>query len=237
MKQLRRQPFTLIEVLIGLGLMALLIGILMGSYREIAQINQEVSSTRQAILDPLYVHKRLGETLGRAVMHPEMAGAKEFFFTSSSRDKSPSLVFTYNQGVDLDPAYCGLVLARLYVSDEGHLSLAIWPIRSIEEPAPSSFRVEVLLEDVEAWSCAFYQPPSPEDVPIDLSDIEMGREKTTPQPRWQEEWPMTHRELPAMVRLSIRLRASTEMMQEFTLTYPLVQSNKEVTFVKTKRGS
>lgn len=237
MRRLKKHPFTLIEVLVGLTLTALLVGILTGSYREIAKINQEVASTRQAIMAPLYVHKRLGETLARAVMHPEAAGAKEFFFTSVLGDKSPSLVFTYNQGVDMNPAYCGIVLARLYVTDEGHLTLASWPITSLEEPTPTSSRVEVLLEGVKTWSLAFYQPPPIGTMPVDVQEIEMGREKTTPQPRWQEAWPITHQELPAMVRLDLTLHSENSGNQELSLTYPLVQSNKEVTFAKTKRGA
>ena len=234
---MRRQHFTLIEVLIGLVLAAMLIGILLGAYRQVTIINKEISVARAKVMTPTYLHKRLSETLTRATMTPSSVGVNSFFFTTDPLrgiHNGPSLVFTYNNGIDPDPNYCGAVLARLYATQQGLLCLATWPMDSQVESQPFSSRVEILCDQVSSWSLEMYQPPDPEQKPISPPSIELGKDKTKPLPRWQTSWPLSHKELPAMVKVTVTRGLPKETPRIITLTYQIPEANKEVTFVQDR---
>lgn len=162
-----KRHFTLLETLIALGITMLILSTLTFFYRQIDAINSQVEKVQDNSFRMRYVENRLAAILPNAVS--EADEKKDFFFytTSSSisfgMQGSPTLLFTYDNGVKLDKPFSNHVLGRLYLDSDGNLCLATWPSPSrwVEGVTPP-MKKEVLLEGVRELNLGFFVAPDRE---------------------------------------------------------------------------
>lgn len=167
MHKTTKRHFTLLETLIALGITMIILSTLTFFYRQIDAINSQVEIVQKSSFRMRYVENRLAAILPNAVS--EADEKKDFFFytTSSSisyaMQGSPTLLFTYDNGVKLDKLFSNHVLGRLFLDSDGNLCLATWPSpnRWIEGAAPP-MKKEVLLERVKELSFGFFVAPDRE---------------------------------------------------------------------------
>ena len=175
--------FTLLELLIGMGLAVMLLSTLSYFYLQVEMLNTEAERTQKESFELRHVENRLAKILPYTLSERELK--KHFYFFTSQGEgmfKNPSLLFTFYNGVKLSSPFANDVLGRLYLDDEKkQLCLATWPSpKRWETGTTPPMAMEVLLDDVESLSFQFYVAPKK-----DRSKV--VEQKKTAQERQREE--------------------------------------------------
>jgi len=200
----RRQAMTLLEVLIASVLTMLLLSTLTYLYREVQVINTQIEKVQKEQFQRAYVQKRLSTVIPK-IIAPISQNNDFFFYTSSSwdgltKDGAPSLVLTFDHGVNLDKDHASNVIGRIFLDPQGNLCLATWPSPKRWEPGRQpSMKKEILLSNVHSLSFEFYVPPErARDLLVKGEEI-----KAIPANSWHKEWRQEYRALPPMMRLHV----------------------------------
>lgn len=230
-KRINRRRITLIEVLIAMALTMMIMTTLAYFYRQIDQINQETEIQQEKLFGQLYLSTRLSDVIPK-IVSPSNEKKDFYFFQTNSgntfmKEGSPNLVFTFDNGVKLDPQFSNHVLGRLFVDKRNRLCLAVWPSPyRWEEFHPPSIKCEVLEENIAELEFEFYIPPK-RDLETVWKQAKMNVKIPEGFPQseageWLKEWPASYEQLPAMLKLNMK---STVTGKPFTLTFPLPNSN------------
>lgn len=238
MMRLRSAYFTLIEVMIAFSLVSILITMLMGFYWQMNVLQVESDQLRRESFQLRFLQSRLSEVLSRAVPPSPLPTAQdlvwdpatkkepkipEAFFYVSERDEagvlaSPSLVFSYDNGKDLDPLFCGVVLARIFCVEKdkkGQLWLITWPRPSCSVNT-SLARRELLMPNVRRIQIECYQPPTRvEQIPVVAAasttpatgapPATQEIPESPPENTWVRFWRVGYRKLPAIIKIVVSL--------------------------------
>lgn len=221
---IRKRHFTLLEVLIATGLTVLVLTTLTFFYQQITLLNIKVDNLQQKAFKMLYVENRLTNTLTHSVSETK---DDFFFFTDVDRvpgikPETPSLIFTFDNGVKLDYRFSNHVLARLYLNENGQLTLVKWPSpRRWEEHELPPVHKEILIDNIKDLSFAFFIPPTPERE-IQAEEQQKGRELDSPESRgrWIPEWKREFQHLPAIVNITL----TSEDDKQVRFAFPLPHS-------------
>lgn len=230
LKSKQRHFLTLIEVLIAIGLVAVLLTTLLGIYSYVDKMHKEIRLAEQTNFRLLYVQFRLAEVLPNAIKKEKKADQKEaddfYFYTTTTQFKktSASLVFTFDNGIST-PEFSNHVIGRLYIDAENRLCLATWPSISRNSSPSPPMRKEVLLEGVEDIFFAFYIAPKEEGKIIDP-------EAAKRYGVWHAEWPVEgvkpeEVSLPPLMRLYVRLVGSKKEKNMPDLSFAFMLPNSE----------
>lgn len=229
--------FTLLEMMIAFALVSILVATLMGFYWQLTKMQSEGQQLRQEAFQARYLQSRLAEVLTHAVVTDNKQFPDTFFFISQLGELNVyapgSLVFSYNHGLDLNPKFCNEVLARLYrVESEGRgqLWLATWPRPSCSSD-PKLVRRELLMDNVDSLSFSLYEPPQQEALSPETPGQTLTPGIDLPSyDKWQEIWPITYEDVPALVKLTLRLakRPNESEGRELTYYFPLPHSEKPI---------
>lgn len=248
---------TLLETLIALGITMLVLSTLTFFYRQIDAINSQVEKVQKESFAMRYVENRLAAVLPNSVS--ETDSKKDFFFftTTSSftfaKQGSPTLLFTYDNGVKLDKLFSNHVLGRLFLDSENNLCLATWPSPSRwTEGVNPPMKKEVLLEGVKELSFGFFvaperdwqlsesaKPPDQKAPPVQQKDkpptaSTQGTAQTaptvvvkpTPEGQWLPTWSYEYLQLPAMVRVQVTRLDETVRF----FVFPLPECQRQVVY-------
>lgn len=167
--RVKRSFVTLIETLIAMAILAVLLTIIFGFFRELSIMSQTTEQKQKESFQMRYLESRFASIFERIVN--ENAKARTFFFYTqppNSFSISTSLIFTFDNGIRKDPRFSGDILARLYLDKNSkkqsefrdssyNLVLAMWPLH-IENPEDYLVK-EVLLEGVRELDFEFYAAP------------------------------------------------------------------------------
>ena len=121
------------------------------------------------------------------------------------QEKQESLIVSFDNGIDPDPAFSGIVTGRIYLDASHNLCLATWPIASQHS---QSWRKEVLLTQVEKYSWQF------------LGEIQKAHPKilpVTPQWGWHPHWPQERSDRPSWLLFTVY---QDKLPLEFTFRLP-----------------
>lgn len=227
---LKRRLFTLLELLVALGLMLIILMSLGFFYYELEMINAEGDKLQKQSFRQRYLENRLANVLPHAnaidgYVQPGTKKTDSLFFTSKEagpgiKPGSPNLIFTFDNGINYEKLLSNLVIGRLYLDEAGNLTLAVWPLPSRwPKVGLPQVKQEVLMEQVESIQFAFYVPPDPatEDQ-IRSKPIQGKAQYMEPEPKgsWITDWRTEYHRLPAMIRLIVTYR---EGDSEKTATY------------------
>lgn len=220
---------TLLEVLIAFSLTALLLLLLMFFYRDQDYVNVKLDKQEQEAFRMMYVENRLSQILPKTVSSYDVKH-DFYFFTSSDangvlKPGLPSLVFTFDNGNELDKSFSNHVLARLYVDKSNRLSLATLPSPNRWEGEHAlSMKQEILMEDVEDLQFEFYVPPEKDRKIILEQAKSKGAQKIgetlpeiLPKNHWHQLWKPDYKQLPAIVRINVALKSGLKMKYAFPL--------------------
>lgn len=247
----RKSYMTLLETLIAISLLSILLVFVFGFFRELSELTRLSEKSQKESFQMRYLESRLGFIFERLVNENENRGKRNssntrtfYFYTQPALQdfsQSPSLIFTFNNEVRLDPTFSGDVLARLYVDLDHRLCLAIWPLHVSQ---PHQFlQEEVLLDQVANVSYSFYA--APERVQNDKAIITGGKidtEKKTPEKdKWQPEWALSYEQMPSIMKITVQLAKNSEGLkqidrgakiesQDLTLAFVLPSSENTVNY-------
>lgn len=204
----RRRPFTLLEVLIALGLTMMILTFLLLAYAQSEKISSGWREVEKKEFSKIFLQHRLGEIF----RHLEEADQeKKFFFTTEevpgvTLPASPVLVFSYDNGFIRDPALSNSVLGALFVDIHGALNLLTWPQRELwGDLQVPPFHREVLIENLSTIQLEFFQM------------------KDNKEAGWiKDGWSKEMKELPGAIRLTVVKKE--ESPQTFFFPVPKILS-------------
>lgn len=217
MKVKRRSFMTLLETLIAVSLLSVLLVIVFGFFRELSVLTQMSEKVQKESFQLRYVETRLAFIFERIVN--EKANDRTFYFYNQPPNRnfsnSPSLVFTFDNEVRLNPHLSGDVLARLFVDLDHRLCLVTWPLH-MEQPH-QYMQEEVLMENVVSLTFDFYA--APEKI-TNKKATNPGNQQSTEQKdtqperdKWQTEWPKTHQQMPSIIKLELQIAKNPEALE------------------------
>lgn len=239
MKIKRFLPFTLIEVLVSMGLAMGLLIALMGFYSYVAYLGKLGKEREQQTFETLYLQSRLSELLPQAVPLYTLAKNKkkdaksDFNFFTTTLNGSPSLTFLFSGGASNHPLFSGNCLGRLYVNENKQLCFALFPSPSrwnFSGEVPT--RIEILSEGVERIEFAFFVPPEAnrEEMWSNLKVPGVKKEGEVAHlplsgGQWVFEWRNDYKKLPSLVRLEI-----VKNKEKIKLVYPVIKSEYMIVY-------
>jgi hypothetical protein len=190
----RKQPLTLLEVIIALSLTSIVLFFLFGFYRDITLGNVEAEKMQEKFFAREKVQMRLMQLFSDLLPEGE---PRAFFYTESAQDgRGMKLFASFNNGMDSDSLFSGAVSGELFLASNKNLELHFFPIREEKKE-----RVEVLLENVHKISFKFF-------------DIE--------KKIWKDQWEKKSASFPAMIEIFIEQEKHEPL--KFAFFLPAAQS-------------
>lgn len=208
----KKRTFILFEILIALSLTAVLLTFLFSFFVESARIEKKLDTARMAVSNRAHLQTRLQTVFGS--LDPNGLYTQQF-----EKEKNLSLIATFNNGIDPDPAYSGSILSRIFLDEEKNLCLVTWPLDQESHP----WRKEVLLAHVEHFEFEF----------LGENGAHKGKEKIrpiTPNLAWRSHWEGKN---PSIIRLKVREEKQKEPLQ---FAFLLLTTDFLVTYAGRKTG-
>lgn len=144
---MKKRPISLVEVMIGIALTALLLTVLFSSFRELMQMNSQMAKMRQDKQWEYVLNVRLNQIF-------EGVRSDALFMTEPYRDISPkALHFVFDHGLDSDPKFCRELEGFLFVNKDNELCLILQSKEGKE-------REEVFAKNCSNYSMQFFDPLS-----------------------------------------------------------------------------
>lgn len=208
----------LLEILIALSLTAILLTFLFSFFVESAKIEKKLDQARMATSARTHLQTRLQNILSSI----SIGVADGSLYTKQfEKEKFPSLVTIFDNGIDPDPAYSGSITGRIYLDEEKNLCLATWPL---DENKNRPWRKEILLSHIDGFEFEFLGKKSA---------TEHGKKEKikpiTPNLAWRTAWPKTPEEVPSIIRLSVQ-----QKKQNLYFAFLLPSSEPFVTYEERK---
>ncbi len=237
--RMQRRAFTLIEVIVSMGLAMGVLVTLMGFYAYVSYLGKLGKNQEKMVFQTLYIQSRLSEVLPQAVPSYEAGKDEkkeiksEYNFFSTHINGMPSLTFLFSGGASTDPLFSGNCLGRLYVNTHRQFCFATFPSPlQWHQASEIPLKMEILLEGVDSVNFAFFVPL---EVKRDLmweslSIARAGKTKADPiaglpQGQWVAEWQNDYRKIPPLVRLEVVKGKDT-----IKFVYPLPKSEYMVVY-------
>lgn len=188
-----KKNFLLLEILIALSLMATMISLLFSFMVQSLRVEKKMEKARFAILERQNLHIRLQDLL--TSLSPGN-GLPALYSQKFPKEENESLVVFFDNGIDPDPLYSGIVRGRIYIDETHNLCLVYWPL---EEEKRRLWRKEILLSNVSKISLQFLGTGEISDMP--------GHPK--PKAVWDLFWPKEKTELPSLIRITLKQKETT----------------------------
>ncbi len=218
MRSEKKRCLILFELLIALSLIAILLTFLFSFFVETAKLEKKLETARTAISNRGHLQTRLQHVFSAI----DRGGSEPFLYTEVfEKEKTPSLVLLFDNGIDPDPAYSGTVLGRIYLDDENNLSLASWPNQK-EKKSP--WRKEVLLPHVKSFQFEFLGDRNNPEKKEAIKTI-------TPNLAWRTVWGKSQMQLPSLIRLEVEEKNEKEPLH---FAYLLPASNLYISYLGGK---
>lgn len=220
MKQKKRTAI-LLELLIALSLTAMLLTFLFSFLVESSKIEKKLDQARMAITARGHLQTRLQSILS-SVSHHSLEAS--LYTDTFDKEKQPSLVAYFDNGIDPDPAFSGAVLGRLFLDESHNLSLAIWPL---DKNKAHLWRNEILMSGIESYEFAFLGRNSAPE--------QKKKEKIEPINgafAWRSLWAKSESRVPSMIRLTLQEERAKEPLR---FAFILPQPDGLVTYSEAKR--
>lgn len=148
MLQHRKANFTLLEVLIALGLTLLILTTLLSAYLNAERTSLWWQKEEKEQFTLRFFTHRLTEVFNHLA---EIDQNKSFFLTTES-----GLIFSYDNGASFDRLFSGPVLGRLFIDPRGDLYLITWPEKELwGDSGIPPFHREVLMKGVASMQLSF----------------------------------------------------------------------------------
>lgn len=141
----KQRPYILLELMIALGLTAILLSLLFRFFAGSVKLDQKISEARSALYQRQHFQTRISSLLNSIAPRSSIAPSPGSSFYTLN-EKIPSLVAIFDNGIDPDPLFSGPILGKIYIDAGSNLTLALWPL---EKTGKNLYRKEILLSGVE----------------------------------------------------------------------------------------
>lgn len=219
MKIYKRCYFTMIEILVAMGLAMGVLIALMGFYSYVAYIGKMGKDLEKKTFDTLYLQTRLSDLIPQSIPYYKSTKSRkkdqeletDYNFFTSNGNGSPSLTFLFENKTSNNSMFSGKSLGRVYVNEKKQLSFALFPSPMRWNTAGEvPVKIEILAEDVDSIKWSFFTPleANRDEMWQDMKIPKNGKEGETKAPeyppgQWVTEWKNDYLKLPPLVRLEI----------------------------------
>ncbi|MBS0654345.1 MAG: hypothetical protein JSR46_01080 [Verrucomicrobia bacterium] len=203
-------PFILVDVIIATSLFAILLAVMFGIFLRYSQANQFLKTQRLDCEKLLVVQSKLQNIFDR--YQDKMDKEHYFYIEESKSGGSPSLIFTFDNGIDVDPQFSGDRLGKLYVASDA-LRFAYWPRGKNLDTIPVNMREEILLKEVTSLQIELFARAQPQ---VESKKNEKEEQKVI-EGRWLTKWPMEYKRYPSLVKLTCRRTSGKDILFWFFL--------------------
>ncbi len=180
----KKRPFILFEILIGLSLLSVLLSILFSFFTSSAKLQLRLERAENDLLMRQHLQTRLQSILTSIIPPKSLEGQVSLYTLQADKDLDPSLIVTFDNGIDPDPAFSGAILGRIFLK-ENQLCLAMWPSEKKKGEIPT-VRREVLMEGVTSFTFRFLARNIDETI------------------EWKREWPKEKKGgIPSLILLEL----------------------------------
>lgn len=179
---IRKKPFLLFEILVALSLMATLVSVLFSFMVQSMSVEEKIERARKCILERQSLQIRFQDLL--TTLAPHSGGPPLYTIPFSSKEPM-SLIATFDNGIDPDPSFSGIVTARIYVDENKNLCLVYWPLDYAQ--GNRSWRKEILLSNVTDFSFNFLKLDPKKNSVI-----------------WDSSWAKSNLQPPSLIRMSCK---------------------------------
>lgn len=195
---LQKRSVTLIELLIGCSLLAVLLSLVFGMWRELNLGQKAIDAERELVGERIRFEATLDQLLLKAIPMKKEEGV--CFYT----DSDGGLVFLSQVGANLDPLFVDQVLCKLHCVG-GDFVIDQWPDPERHGVFPQQMRREILLKGGQDLSWSFFAPPNPNLV-IETPMVGIGIEDVEQQAptRWSLVWRPGYKKIPLFLRLQLK---------------------------------
>ncbi len=195
---LRKRSVTLIELLIGCALLAVLISLVFGIWGELNKGHKKIDDERDLLWEKVKLEASLDQLLLKIVPLKNEEGVG--FYT----DSEGGLVFISQVGASVDPLFVDQVLCKLHCV-EGDFVVDQWPDPERLGVFPKEMRRLILLEGVSETVWEFFVPPN-RNIVIETPQIGIGKE--TEEQRaptgWSSSWKPGYKKIPVLLKLTLQ---------------------------------
>lgn len=151
-----KRHFTLLEVLISLGLTLIIFSFFLAAYFQAQKLGSLTKNQEAKIYSQNLLEQRLEEVF----LHlPTIDQKTKMFFTNQSSSLlKNSLILSYQNGVVVSSAYSGEAVGEIGVDEENNLILLTWPEEIVTDKKMGILfpHKDVLFNDVQMISWRFY---------------------------------------------------------------------------------
>lgn len=189
----RLRYFSLLEVMIALGLTLMIFTVLLGAYLSAERSALSWQKEEEAYFPQRYLQHRLEDVFRH--LTTKIDQQNNYFFSTPPSSlfltDTPSLIFSYDNGILLDPRLSGEVLGRLFIDLEGNLTLLTLPSREIwKEGINPPSHAEILMRGVRGLQFEFYHLPQDQN--------------STGAKDWKSDgWNKELKYLPAIIKMTL----------------------------------
>lgn len=174
-------------MVIAIGLTALLLTILFRFLVSNSTFEKKVNQASSSVLERQRLIERLDSVLTN--LQSTESGSPLFYTAPFPGDSvGPSLVVSFNAGIDPNPDFSGVLLGRIYRTEQKELMLGYW------QADKKRYRTEVLLKNVHDLEWQFLGPALEKDP----TTIVLGNGRG-----WLNQWPKNQGSAPEIIRLKL----------------------------------
>jgi len=157
---MKKRFFTLLEVIIGLFLAAILLTYIFSFFSEITHIEKNMRIASEKVLSKNSLKIKLDTIFSKIV--DKNAPKEPSFYTLKNGNE---LYFVYDNGIDPSPSFSSMVFARLYL-EKNNLILETHPIDFFtkKKNKPRIYREEILAKNITSLSFIFLEKTVPKTI-------------------------------------------------------------------------
>ncbi|HSX13389.1 MAG TPA: type II secretion system protein [Chlamydiales bacterium] len=185
----RKATFLLFEILVALSLMGILLSILFSFMVQNMRVDKKMENARKSIIERQNLQIRFQDIL--TTLAP-VENSPSIYTQKLPKCETESLITIFDNGIDPDPLFSGVVIGRIYLDEHKNLCLAYWPYHIHEQNR--HWRKETLLTDISDFSFTFLRSSSDARKSLNL---------------WENSWPENNTQAPSIVRLILKQNNGT----------------------------
>ena len=171
---------------------------------EMPKLENKILSVKEKVFERQYLQRRLDTIFSSIVplnkLPKEIQKQHQAIYSLQFlKERDPSLIFFYDNGVDIDPSFSGPVLGRVFLDTNQMLTLATWPLKE-----KNAYRKEILFSNLASYKFYFFTKES---------------EKETGKYSWIPFLEKSKKRIPSMIKLGLEENSGKTI--EFAFFLPL----------------
>ncbi len=189
----KKHHITLIEVMISLFLTSIILTVLFGYFVQITKIEKKLEVAKADVFQKQHIQIRLSNIFSNASL--KKFSDEQYFFTEKEKNEKTSLYFAFDNGIDPDPKFSGIVVGKLFIDDEKNLKLKIWGTDN-KEILENIVRDETLFKNIKKIEFRFLSNKEPENKAYKKEAVSKDLE-------WIDFWSKEKNYLPSIIKLKL----------------------------------